>query len=157
MCALFYMVSNSCTEPAGEEIPPKEQEQEFTFNWLLGDWIRISADTSSTTYEIWKRQSEKEYLGHGFVMQNNDTVWQEKMTLTREDTSWVFIVRTPGNSGKVRFPVKSLTEKTFQAENLNHDFPKTITYRLEEDTLYANVAGGENNIDFVFRNRKKGE
>ena len=45
------------------------------FDWLLGKWERLGEEEGKATFENWEKQTSDKYLGHGFVMQDTDTVW----------------------------------------------------------------------------------
>ncbi|MCG8697950.1 MAG: DUF6265 family protein [Bacteroidales bacterium] len=123
------------------------------FDWLLGNWIRISNDTINKTFENWKKESGTLYFGHGFVMKGTDTIWQEKMVLTKNDSIWTLRVKTAENDNFVEFGLTKCNDNSFTVENPIHDFPKRINYWKAGEILNATVAGDSLKIEFEFRKK----
>lgn len=121
-----------------------------TKDWLLGKWIRIDTTPGRLTYEYWTKINDSSYIGHGFVMQKKDTIWQEKMQLHSEKANWYLDVSTPGNKNIVRFKLTSQLSNKLVFENKAHDFPKMISYWKTNEKLYATVANETKTIDFQF-------
>lgn len=124
----------------------------YTFEWLLGNWKRVSEDTTSTTYENWERVGSQ-YKGHGFVVQDNDTVWEEYMLFRQLDTTWVLSVQTPGNADLVNFELTSYSPTNFSVENEANEFPKKIYYETVDQQLKAEISGGGDAVSFEFVKR----
>ena len=120
------------------------------FDWLVGNWIRLNNDSDKKTFENWKKETDQQLLGHGFVMQSLDTIWQEKMILRKTDSIWVLEVKTPGNNDMVQFKMTNHTQNSFMVENPQHDFPKKIKYWKNKERLSALVSGDENELTFEF-------
>ncbi len=109
------------------------------FDWMLGEWQKIDT-VANITLEHWKKISANEYQGNGFVLNDLDTVWQEKMLLLKKDSCWSLIVSTPGNTDQVVFTESEKTAEYFKVENLEHDFPNYIEYWFLNDHLKARVS-----------------
>jgi len=124
------------------------------FDWLVGNWKRLSEDAQKETFENWVKKTDSQFLGHGFVMAGSDTVWQERMELSKSDSIWVLKVETPGNDDLVSFTLTEHNSHSFIVENPAHDFPKKIKYWKDNEALKALVSGGENEISFEFEKLK---
>tara|TARA_B100000965_G_C19507196_1_gene720249 strand:- start:364 stop:885 length:522 start_codon:yes stop_codon:yes gene_type:complete len=122
----------------------------INFDWLVGKWKRLQEDDPNQTFEVWQKKSDGRFLGHGYVMQNQDTVWQEKMTLIKKDSSWTLQVKTPGNQDLVEFQLSEFDSTSFTVENYNHDFPKKIKYWINNNHLQAIVEGDSIKLEFLF-------
>ena len=121
------------------------------FDWMIGEWERVDEkQRNQVTYETWQKESDENYIGHGFVMLEQDTIWQEIMKLEKLNEEWKLQVITSSNNDAVSFTLTSINQNTFLAENPAHDFPKMIQYWLENDNLMARVGDDENSIDFKF-------
>lgn len=120
-------------------------------NWILGNWIRINdKETKSQTFEDWTKISETEYQGHGYVVENDTTVWEEHIRLFQENNEWNFDV-SGVNETPTTFKITSFTKSSFISENQENDFPKIIEYTLENNTLKAKIPGGGPEIIFNFK------
>lgn len=124
-------------------------KEPLKFDWLLGSWERTNNTEGTKTYEYWTKNSDTEYVGLGCTLKKRDTVFKEKMRLYKQDELWNFEV-TGVNEGATIFKCTTLTELSFSSENKANDFPKTIQYLLEGDTLKAIISDDTNEIPFVF-------
>ncbi len=119
-------------------------------DWLLGKWKKSDDNTQKLTYEYWTKKNDSIFLGHGFILQNNDTIWQEKILLHKQASNWYLDISTPENKNTVRFKLISKQQNKLVFENKTHDFPKTISYWKANDKLYATVANETQKIEFQF-------
>lgn len=133
---------------------PIQFNKTTNFNWLVGNWKRMHEKAPNQTFEVWQKKSDGRFLGHGFVMKNQDTVWQEKMTFSKIDSSWTLQVKTPGNQDLVEFQLSEFDSTSFVVENYNHDFPKKIKYWINHNHLQAIVEGDSKKIEFQFAKYK---
>lgn len=125
---------------------PKEGD----FSYLLGDWRRTNEVAGKETYEHWKKISDTEYAGLGYTLVEGDTVWMETIQLVREEDHWHYEVLGKGDSIVTPFKVTKTGENSFECFNPLNEFPKTILYKKEVDTLFASISDGEREIDFKF-------
>lgn len=146
---IVFGLLTSCQKDKKQPLDESSTKEE-NFDWLLGKWQRINDKEGQLTYELWKKESHGKYLGHGFVMMANDTVWEEVMELSQKDTLWVLEVKTPGNIDNVSFAMTQVDSVSFTVENPFHDFPKQINYNLKDNKLKALVSGDEVSVDFEF-------
>lgn len=121
-----------------------------TKDCLLGKWIRIDTTPGRLTYEHWAKVNDSNYIGHGFVMQKKDTIWQEKMQLHKQHTNWYLDITTPENKNIVRFTLSKQTSNRLVFENELNDFPKKIIYWKANNKLFAIVADDKRKINFEF-------
>ncbi|MCB0426178.1 MAG: hypothetical protein KDD16_02555 [Mangrovimonas sp.] len=146
---LVFCLLMSCQK---DKKQPQEthSHKEENFDWLLGKWQRTNDKEGQLTYELWKKESNHDYLGHGFVMIENDTVWEEVMELSKNDSGWFLEVKTPGNIDNVIFNMTEKDTVSFTVENPTHDFPKVIAYKVEDEKLKATVLADSLSIEFEF-------
>jgi len=155
---LIAIVSVSCTSKRPSSSEALDNKTEFygtnkistSFDWLIGHWRRVNNDSEKETFEIWKRESNSRYLGHGFIMKELDTLWQERMMLIKQDSVWVFKVKTPGNSDLVTFKLTHSDTNAFTVENPIHDFPNKINYWKSKGRLLARVSGVKDELYYEF-------
>lgn len=120
-----------------------------SFDWLLGKWKRNNDKPGNKTFENWTKISNTEYVGTGFTMQANDTIQKEQMRLVKKNT-WVLQVKTSEEKNVTSFKIIMFSNDKFSCENLNNDFPNTITYWKNGDKLNASIKGGTLEIGFEF-------
>ncbi|MBT8296274.1 MAG: hypothetical protein KJO51_07645 [Gramella sp.] len=120
------------------------------FEWLVGNWVKMNDREGFTTYEIWQKKSENEYLGKGYTLKGKDTVFEENLSLNKAEGNWNFVV-SGVHAQPIPFNVISIEKNKFIAENLLNDFPKRFTYYLEDSVLNAKVSSDKKNILFQFK------
>ncbi|AUC16855.1 hypothetical protein BTO06_17640 [Tenacibaculum sp. SZ-18] len=114
-------------------------------HFLIGKWKRIDEDSTKTTFEVWN----DDLSGMGYSLKDKDTIFKETLNITLIKGSPYFQV-TGVNQEPTLFDITSLTEKSMVCKNEQNDFPKEISYRMEEGKLKAKVANEDFAIDFVF-------
>ena len=151
--AIAILFLSSCTSKNSEE--SKTQNNEISkstenFDWLLGNWKRNNEKENRETFEIWKKKNNSEYYGIGFTLQNNDTIKQEKIKLTKLNNNWILEVKVPEETESIIFNLTSIGNKEFICENKEIDFPKKIKYWKNGTKINALVSGDEMEIPFEF-------
>ena len=151
--AIAILFLSSCTSKNSEE--SKTQNNEIlksieNFDWLLGNWKRNNENENRETFEIWKKKNNSEYYGIGFTLQNNDTIKQEKIKLTKLNNNWILEVKVPEETESITFNLTSIGNKEFICENKEIDFPKKIKYWKNGAKINALVSGDEMEIPFEF-------
>lgn len=163
MKAIFFLLSIfilSCSQQKGNKPETLEDKIELSsknnknFNWLIGNWKRLNNDGEKKTFENWKKEIDNRFIGHGFVIKGLDTIWQEKMILSKKDSIWALEVETPGNRNLIEFILTEHNSNSFTVENPNHDFPKKIKYWKNKEKPNALVTGNEMKLNFEFERIK---
>jgi len=119
-------------------------------NWLIGNWERTNNDSDEQTFENWKKVSVDEYIGVGYTLNMQDTIFKEDLRLIKIKGIWNFKV-TGVNENPTFFPFSKQTGNSFICENMNNEFPKTIKYSIEGSELVASISDGNTEILFYFR------
>ncbi len=99
--------------------------------WLIGTWKMQEKNGVST--EIWKRKNDSIYTAVSSMPNEiGKVVPFENIELIYENKRYFYFVTTANqNDAKpVRFEIAKITRNSFVAENLKHDFPRRITYKL---------------------------
>lgn len=125
--------------------------QQKEFGWLLGTW-KIK---DKNIYEVWTYSKELSILnGISFRISNVDTVMLEKIQIKYVSNNFYYIPDVAGDQGPIPFKIVTLGKKNFIAENPDHDFPKTIHYKLVERehsiSIEAIIAGDGKSIVYTF-------
>ena len=121
------------------------------FDWLLGTWQRTNGNEESQTIESWHKIARHHYTGTSVVIRNNDTIYQEKVNLVKENGNFFYIAEVPTNSHPIRFKITNFTKNSFTSQNINHDFPNEIRYLRNSNEIIANVSGSGKSIEYIFQ------
>ncbi|WAC12935.1 DUF6265 family protein [Dyadobacter pollutisoli] len=109
---------------------------------LSGLWV--SKRANGDIYEQWARSSDSELTGRSYKMMKTDTMLLESMKLYHRGGEIVFapVAARQNNEKEVLFKLRSIAGNEFVFENLQHDFPQRIVYRLiSRDSLHAYIEG----------------
>ena len=114
--------------------------QEFNFDFLIGKWeAKIG---SGSYYESWIK-SNNEYIGKACFVSNQDTIEKENLKIAKVADYWVYIAQV-NQSHPVLFTLVNIDTTSYRFENLEHDFPQTITYKIvDSNNIIALTEGIE--------------
>ncbi|XVJ67016.1 MAG: hypothetical protein HEQ40_12920 [Lacibacter sp.] len=129
------------------------------FSWLNGNWS-MPTDNGTVTEE-WKLINDSLMEGKSDFVKGDSITPFETIRLFRRDTSFYYEAKAAGQNKEqpVEFKLNTFSDSGFTAENLQHDFPKRITYRLvNKDSIHAFIDGGpqqpEKKSDFYYSRSK---
>ncbi len=122
-----------------------------TFDWLLGNWERKNDKEGEHTFENWKKITSEEYEGFGWTIRNNDTIFQEKIRLSKSKDGWIFGVISPEETKYTIFKVTHIGDESFTCENPEIEFPGKIKYWRDGKEIKALVSGKDMEIAFEFK------
>ncbi len=125
-------------------------KSKVSFDWMLGSWQRSNDKVGQKTYESWSKLTDTLYLGLGYTLKEQDTIWREHVRFFKKDTSWYFSVKGKGDTLSTDFMLSKITTQSFVCENPNNEFPKMISYNLKGDSLFAKITGGGPDVEFKF-------
>lgn len=116
--------------------------------WLSGCWAAEGGEFGSG--ETWTPAAGGTLLGLGRTVRNGRTVETEFMTIRLEtDDGRLAYSAVPSGQQPVTFVQTRLTASEVVFENLLHDFPQRVAYRLDGKRLKARIEGprgGENKV-----------
>lgn len=119
----------------------KSQNPDF----LIGKWKRVNNEKGKNTYEIWN----KNFSGLGYTLKDNDTLFKEDLSIvTLDGNTYLQVIGV--NKNPTYFRITELTKSSFTCQNNKNEFPKKISYWLENKKLNAKVSNDDFAIDFVF-------
>jgi hypothetical protein len=135
------------------------QEPKFTiadFAWLAGCWDGSSANREAL--EQWMKPAGQTMLGMSRTVAGGKTVAYEFLQI-REQEDGIYYVAKPSGQAEASFKLVKFEKQEAVFENLEHDFPQRIIYRLEKDgSLAAAIEGMSKGklkkIDFPMRRVK---
>jgi hypothetical protein len=146
-----FIVSSCNTTVTEEKAKAEAKQTEIQkLAWLLGDWENLSPEGNS--YERWKKISDTQYGGIGFVLVNADTVFFEGLQIEERSDGLYYIptVRDQNNAESVSFKLTTSANGAFLFENPTHDFPQKILYKqINADSVYAEISGMQNGKEKV--------
>jgi hypothetical protein len=127
----------------------KENKQEQvvqldTLQWMTGRW-EMQTDGGILSEE-WRKINDSVYSGTSFMISGGDTLFSEKISLTRAGNELHYIPVVSGqNDGKpVIFRFTSAQGGQWVFENPAHDFPQQIIYaHPHPDSLVAVIMGND--------------
>ena len=146
---IFLLIGLISCNQSNSNSPPKESKVNPNLDWLLGNWERMNDKEGKQTFERWKKNSNEEYIGLGFTLQERDTVFKENMRLRPINGGWNLEV-IGVNEQPTYFKFTNQTKNSFVCENPNNEFPKKIEYQFSDNKLKAKVSTDEMAIDFNF-------
>ena len=91
-----------------------------------------------------------QYAGHGFSIQNGDTIKQESIRIVKQNDKWDLLVKAPEERNWIRFPINELKMGAFGCKNDFIGFPNEIQYWKSGKHLHALVSGDSLKIEFRF-------
>jgi hypothetical protein len=138
----FVCFSFSCSQAHSTKSP--------NFQWLTGKWERINIKAPKKAYEEWHLDNEGKLTGKGWMMIGQDTTFVEKLAIVERDDEWFYIADVSHNSEPTPFKMISWGKESFVSENPTHDFPKKISYSLENSVLTATISGNGKSMSFLF-------
>ena len=125
------------------------QKATTPFDYLLGDWERTNSKAGSETFEHWKTVTATELRGHGYTLEDEDTVFNERIRLVQKKNEWQLHISGPNETPTV-FKITENDGKSFTAVNPENEFPKVIKYSYFDDVLTATISSEEMEIPFIF-------
>ncbi|XOV93016.1 MAG: DUF6265 family protein [Bacteroidota bacterium] len=126
----------------------KQTEQ---LNWLEGRWDRVDVQGDAQAFELWGMGSGKELKGIGVMLDNKDTVFVERLSITRTRGGLYYITEVAHNAKPTYFKITDIGKESFICENEGHDFPKKIAYSLENGRLTVIISGNSRSMSFIFK------
>jgi hypothetical protein len=122
-------------------------------SWLAGCWRGTSG--SRTVDEMWMAPSGGGMLGAGRTVSGDRIVDHEFLQIRVQDGRLVYIAK-PARQPEASFTAAAVGPREVVFENLEHDFPQRVIYRLSDDlSLSARIEGTSNGrpraVDFPMR------
>ena len=133
-CCLFLVIS--CKNDTKKENRP---------TFIIGNWERLNDQPGKQTYEIWHTN----FTGMGYTMTGKKRSFQEILSIV-EIYDTLYLAVKGVNEKPTLFKFTDQTDTSFVCENPENEFPKKITYYLENNQLKAIISADDFSIDFIF-------
>lgn len=123
-------------------------------SWVLGSWESTNKEPLIT--ESWVQVSDMTFEGVGETYSEGKIKNTESLRIVEMSKAFFYIAKVDQNSSPVAFKLIQCEHGNAVFENLSHDFPKRIEYKLiEKDNMVVIVSDGKAKgftIDFVRSN-----
>lgn len=116
--------------------------------WMSGGWV------DATTEESWSRPAGHTMLGYSRTIEDGKTVFFEYLRI-EETADGIFYRASPLGKNETSFRLTESGPGLAVFSNPEHDFPKTIRYRREGDSLTAEVSDGQRTERWQLRRSQK--
>ena len=114
--------------------------------WLAGCWVSSGAERG--TQEQWLPPAGGMMLGMGRTVKDGKTSGHEFMQIRAGAGDNLVFIAKPHNKPEGTFTAKSASSSEIVFENLDHDFPQRVIYRLQADgTLKPRIEGLRNGVE----------
>ena len=111
-------------------------------SWLGGCWQSVGAESGSG--ELWTVPAGGAMLGIGRTIKQGKMMTYEFLQIRTLENGVLAYVAQASGQNTAAFPVLQLTDNEVVFQNLEHDFPQRIIYRLEGTTkLAARIEGAQ--------------
>lgn len=125
-----------------------------SLSWLSGEWKRTGLPDGDSGHEYWRVEGTT-LIGTGSTHRKGRAPFMEQLRIEVNEEEVFYVADTPGNKAPIRFKIVEQTDNAAAFENPEHDFPNRISYRREEDRLYAEISGSGRSIKFEFERATK--
>jgi hypothetical protein len=125
-----------------------------SLDWLTGCWASVGGEEGSG--EQWTKPAGGSLLGMSRTIRGGTTVAWEFLVISEDDDGNIVLTATPSGQPNATFTLLRLSDSEVVFQNLSHDFPQRVMYRLmPEKTLLGRIEGtvdGETRaVDFPLR------
>jgi hypothetical protein len=116
----YMLVCTSCPGP-----PEKYHVENLA--WLTGQW---KSSEEAAFYEHWEFKNNSTLLGHGFTLENGDTIFSEQLQIFASDSGIYYSALPSANNRDlpVYFKHDHHAGDSLLFHNPAHDFPKYIIF-----------------------------
>jgi hypothetical protein len=114
--------------------------------WLAGCWNSEHGEPGSG--EHWMPLVGNTLLGISRTIRGGNTVAYEFMRVANAPDGTLAFFAQPSGKAPASFPLLTLTATKVIFENLEHEFPQRVIYRLESPAkLFASIEGKSNGVN----------
>jgi len=120
-----------------------------SLQWLSGCWAADGQEQGSIEY--WMTPTGGTMFGIARTVHDDKTTSYEFMRIVTKDNGDIVFVASPANQATTTFALKHLGTDEVAFENLQHDFPQIVIYRLAQPNhLIGRIEG---DLDGEYRSR----
>ena len=135
-------------------VSAKEPASVEDLAWLAGCWANVGGEAGSG--EQWTVPAGKTLLGVSRTVRNSRTVAYEFVQIRETEAGGIEYIAKPSGQSEATFIMVQISESEVVFENLGHDFPQRIIYRLRaggdlEARIEGEVEGKVRMVDFPMK------
>jgi hypothetical protein len=120
--------------------------------WIVDKWVSFNDDPNTRSYEEWTKRNDALFEGSSRTETGGKVTFEEKLKIEKTPEGIFYEADVNHNPAPVKFRLIEVNDTMAVFENPEHDFPKKITYSLENGNLHAWIEGpgkdGSKKIDF---------
>lgn len=138
ICTLFL---SFCATPGVQKV-----------DFLVGTWKVEGKET----YESWKKENGK-LVGESYKKRNDQKYVTETLEIKENEGKLIYTatVKNQNNGKGIPFTLQDVKEGLYSFENLSHDFPKKIQYKILDKTSLQVFVLGEGDKGFSYKIQKQ--
>jgi hypothetical protein len=126
--------------------------------WIAGCWESVSKNGTTIIAEQWMKPLAGSMFGMSRTVKSGKLSAYEYLRIVEDDQGINYISRPSQNKVDTAFRLTTSKPGEVVFENLSHDFPQRIIYRLDQTNLHARIEGPRNGkvsgIDFPMKRVK---
>ena len=116
-----------------------------SLNWMAGCWEQNVPQRQMTITEHWMKPAGGTMIGMSRTVRGGKTTGYEFIRIVTSDTGIDYIAKPSSSKDETAFKLVKSSSSESVFENLAHDFPQRIIYRLQSpDALAARIEGSQN-------------
>ncbi|MEN0049164.1 MAG: DUF6265 family protein [Bacteroidota bacterium] len=114
-----------------------------SFDWLLGVWKGNVEE--GTSVEKWQKGKDAFY-GTGYVVQDTDTIFMERMKLVQKGEDWYYVLQLDAYSNSLAYKLAYYAEDQAIFTNREGKFPKQVILRRNTENEFSTQLVSSNGI-----------
>lgn len=128
-----------------------------SITWILGQWQQDSEN--SITTETWTKLSPNTFDGISQILSKKDDkiTFVETLRIVEMSKEVFYIAKVSHNAFPVSFKLTECSDSMAVFENADHDFPKKLVYKIEDDGRHLNVTVSNEERQFTVEYIKPGK
>jgi Domain of unknown function (DUF6265) len=123
-------------------------------NWMSGCWVRIDGEAGSG--EHWMLPAGGSMLGMSRTVRDGKTVAFEFLRIAEDNDGSIVLTALPSGQQMASFAMLRQSGNEVVFENLQHDFPQRVIYRLTPERMLigrieGTINGDARSVDFPMK------
>jgi hypothetical protein len=137
LLSVLALVVCLCVVVSGQTPLPKVAD----LTWLAGCWEMKVESRGLHITEMWMKPAGNAIVGSSRTMRGGTMIDYEFLRIVEDASGIAYISRPSANKADTSFKLVKATPAELVFENLAHDYPQRIIYRVSGDKLTARIEG----------------
>ena len=112
-----------------------------SLTWLSGCWESNTPDKKMSSTEQWMKPAGGMMIGAGRTVKDGKVLDYEFLRIVEEPDGVFYIAKPTENKDETKFKLVRSSAWEVVFENLAHDFPQRVMYKLTGEKLHARIEG----------------